>query len=243
MTAVVRARFDFSRDRFAFSNELSRGGGRRFPKRCYAMARATMQFWRHAEFRADRPPPDREELARRVAEVASRRADRPARRRVVFDGFASLHELSKREPELVRDGIGRPWEAYLRWGNLPVLFVPPTRARQERWYRALRLELERGRPVAVWLYTYPHMFMTHSVVAFSVEPGEEDTSLFRVYDPNYRTFPKRLVFDRADRRFRYQRTYFFRGGPMALAPIWPRALGAPEEAPAQRVEARGSTIS
>jgi hypothetical protein len=239
--------FVFETDRFAFANESrwteddgasvyenggtngSNGSRRRiYRKRCYVMARSAVQFWKFARFDREADPVGADELVDRILAVrgtAARLPVRPAADRVAFPGFDGLHAFSREHARLLRRHLGAVWSTYLRPGNLRMA-VPPTRRRQRVLRDALVHALDHHTAVPLWLFTFPNFLMTHSVVAYRYTTRRDGSTVFTVYDPNYRSHPKRLTFRAHLDRFHYQRTYFFKGGKIDVASIYPIAPGA-----------------
>src|SRR5580700_3986260 len=123
--------FDFSHDTFAYANELvfhyengvhvatdSPSREHSYTRRCFIMAAGVIQFWKHARFDPQAPPVSDDDLARRIREVRDRAAwwpSEPIEKRVVFPGFANLHDLSERKGRLVRANMGAGWTTYFHW--------------------------------------------------------------------------------------------------------------------------------
>jgi hypothetical protein len=120
--------------------------------------------------------------------------------RVVIPGYASLHELSRREEPAVKAGLGSPVWTWLHWTNWRVVFPMPA-AQQERVARETMAELQAGRLVQ-WLVTnFPTWELNHTVLAYDYRIGDNGAVLFDVYDPNDPHAAGLVVFDRAERRF------------------------------------------
>lgn len=221
--------FDHKTDTFAFANEtvwsyadgrpvsrLASGRGAkpdRYTRRCFAMSRAAIQFWKFAQFDPDQPAPDRKELASRIRQVVKRPAWRepaPEPDRVVIPGFASLRDLSGRHPGLVQSLIGAGWTAYVRPANVCLVFPTPE-AQRRRVSCFLDVSLARQHPVALWLHNFPRVNMNHCLVAVGRHEGEGAT-VYTLYDPNYTDGPRFLAFDHRSGNFTMEPTFYFPGG-------------------------------
>ncbi len=221
--------FDYSRDTFAYVNELvfnydngvhvsSTNAPNRehaYTRRCFIMAAGVVQFWKHARFDPQAPPVSEDELARRIREVRNLAAwwpSEPIDQRIVFPGFASLHELSEREGRVLRANMGAGWTTYFHLRKFPMPFLPSP---EEESHMADDLQdwLEQGHPMVVWLYNFPHVDINHAVTVYEkAQRPRPDVLAFHVYDPNYTDGPRTLLFDTVTRTFSYDKTFYFPGG-------------------------------
>jgi hypothetical protein len=236
-TAGAGRPFDFQHDTFAYANELvfSVQNGvhtadakpqkleHAYTRRCFIMAAGVVQFWKHARFEPQAPPVSAEELARRIRDVRDRAAwwpGEPPDRRVVFPGFASLHELSEREGRLLRANMGAGWTTYFHLRKFPMPFEPSPED-EGRLCDTIQHWLHQGHPVVVWVYNFPGVNINHAVTVFEeIEPTQPRQVAFRVYDPNYTDAPRTLIYDRITQSFSYEKTFYFTGGPVHVRPMY-----------------------
>jgi hypothetical protein len=233
--------FDFQRDTFAYANELvfnyqngvhtadakSQEREHSYTRRCFIMAAGVVQFWKHARFEPQAPPVSAEELAQRIRDVRDRATwwpGEPPDQRVVFPGFASLHELSEREGRLLRANMGAGWTTYFHLRKFPMPFKPSPE-HQARLCDSLQDWLHQGHPMVVWLYNFPEVNINHAVTVFEeIEPTQSRQIAFRVYDPNYTGAPRTLTYDRITQAFSYEKTFYFSGGPVHVRPMYTSLL-------------------
>lgn len=215
--------FDFTRDTFAYSNDLywdygpngetprPRDAPVGFGNRCAPMARATRQFYRAARFDPAAPHLDDagyRALVRRVLD-ASDRYERPVKP-VTIPGYADLRSFSADHEELLKAETGGRTRSFTQRGNWRLLFPFSPGSQRDLAYRALA-ELAAGRLPIVHLANFPTISLNHTVVVFAAE--ETPTEIrFRVYDPNHKLAPRALVYHRATTTFVFDRTEFFPGG-------------------------------
>jgi hypothetical protein len=88
----------------------------------------------------------------------------------------------------------------VHWTNWRV-FLPWTRAQQERVAEETLAELDQGTPVQLLVTNLPKVELNHTVVAYDYRIYEGRFLEFIVYDPNEPEAPGWVAFDRADRRF------------------------------------------
>lgn len=224
---VPRA-FAFSRDTFAFSNQLywvyrtDAATGRtttetRDPKpdyahHCFPMARAAREFLFHARFDAGQPAVDAATYRTLVRRVLGRSARTPGRwnERVVIPGQASLREFSIAWEALLKEECGGWWASYFQRGNWRMVF-PFTRRHQAATARALQESLQHQRPPILHLTDFPRLRLNHAVVVIGVE-DRGGLLEFSLYDPNLPDRPGVLRYDPARRRFSLPPTHYFAGG-------------------------------
>jgi hypothetical protein len=228
--------FRYDTDTFSFANETvwnyvdgtvqtgssdSQAKKRDYTRRCFVVTRAAVQFWKFARFDPGANPLPPDQLADRIHDVTGRSAWLPALshdRRVVFPGYANLREISAADPSLFQANIGLGWPVYFRAGNMPIV-APVYRETEARLNDEIFHDLQKNEPTIVWLYNFPSLKINHVVVIFG---GRRDQDGFRyeVYDPNYSTGPKKLVYATATRTFSYQPTFYFKGGPVEARAIY-----------------------
>jgi hypothetical protein len=233
--------FDFQRDTFAYANELvfnyqngvpaadanPQEHEHAYARRCFIMAAGVVQFWKHARFEPQAPPVTTTELARRIRDVRDRAAWWPAEpldQRVVFPGFASLHDLSEREGRLLRANMGAGWTTYFHLRKFPMPFEPSAKD-EARLSEKLEGWLHQGHPMVVWLYNFPHVNINHAVTVFEkIDPPGPHQIAFHVYDPNYTDGPRTLTYDCQTQAFSYGKTFYFPGGPVHVRPMYTSLL-------------------
>ncbi|MEJ0000072.1 MAG: hypothetical protein WDO13_13425 [Verrucomicrobiota bacterium] len=129
-TAPAPRPFTYPGDTFDFKNETVWnyvGGGvapetdhahvREYTRRCFVLARASVQFWKFARFDPTLPPLPAPDLARRIRDVCGRSVWLPAlapRDRVVIPGYHDLREASAKMRYVFEANIGRGWPFYFR---------------------------------------------------------------------------------------------------------------------------------
>jgi hypothetical protein len=233
-TEPVGRRFCLETDCFAFANdsfwnhvkgevrqaEREPAAARRYTRHCFVMVRAALQFWKFARFDSTAPPVPNGELAQRIRRVCGRPVwlpPLPSGERVVFPGFKNLRETSASAAGLFQDHIGAAWPVYLRVGNFPVC-LPVSGRRKARLNEEILQDLQAGYPTILWLYNFPSLDINHTVLVYKAIP-EGNRIRYHGYDPNYIDAPKELQFDPVTRRFTFEPTFYFKGGP-----VTPRAI-------------------
>jgi hypothetical protein len=222
--------FEFPQDTFAFANETvfayengervpdHRQSRQRYARRCFVMAAAALQFWKHARFDPDAPALERRELTRRVRALTQRAAWDPVSgegERIIFPGYASLHELSEHQGKILRANLGAGWTTYFHVRKNVMVF-PLTKAEQARIRDEIDSWLARGYPLVLWLYNFPHLNINHAVVIYAKRDDDE----YNIYDPNFTDAPRTLRYDAQKRTFSYEKTFYFVGGPLKLRPMY-----------------------
>jgi len=185
------------------------------------LSRSIVQFWKCARFEPDAPPLSAAELAGRIREISERSVWLPPlapRDRIVIPGYHNLHEASDKMRYVFQANIGRGWPIYFRPGNMPIAFWV-TRALEDRLNNEIFHDLQMNTPTILWVYRFPSLKMNHVVVVYS---GTHDSSgyHYHVYDPNYRDSFSHLDYDPKIRTFRFQKVYFFKGGPVTVRSIY-----------------------
>lgn len=209
--SVAAPGFDFSRDTFAFRNEIRArhpGVDDLYANYCFVLARGLRQFHRFARFDPAAPRLDGDEYVERVRRVASRAPwEEPAtgEARVVIPGYASLREFSRAEEAAVKEGLGGRFWTLVHWTNWRVV-LPVTARHQEGVAREIVDELGRGRLVQLLVTNLPKVELNHTLVAYAYQPMSHGIE-FRVWDPNNPDAPGVITFDRSERRFQATRVY------------------------------------
>ncbi len=208
----------FSGDRL----EVAGPGERLYKRRCFVLARATVQFWKFARFDPAAPALDDATLATRVRAIARRPVWRnalPEAERIVIPGYRDLRAFSIARPRVIQDNLGLGWPTYFRWGNYGII-VMPSRERHARTAAEVDATLARGEMPILWLINFPSLTMNHSVVVYRQESREPGKTVYRVYDPNYADGPRRLTYFPVERTYAFDETYYFKGGPVHVKPIY-----------------------
>jgi hypothetical protein len=229
--------FQFSHDRLGFSNETvwsyenggiqserdqHQTGGEHYTRRCFVVSRAAVQFWKFARFEPSLPPLSEKALAQRIRDVTTIdvwRDPLPQERRIVFPGYSNLPEISAAHPKTFQDNLGLGWPVYCRVGNMPMI-IPPTRRHQENLYQEIVEDLKRGYPTIVWLVDFPGLKINHAATVYSLLKNDPKKAVFLIYDPNDHQAPKKLTYDKTERTFYFQKTFYFKGGKIDLRPLY-----------------------
>src|SRR6266516_5982110 len=134
--SVAASDFCFDRDTLAFQNatvlkykdgvpflrarSASDDPANKYTRRCFVMTRTAMQFRKFARFDPRGVPLNDQELAARIRTVAHRASWRealPENQRIVFPGYANLHEMSKARTQVFQETIGSGFITYFRLGD------------------------------------------------------------------------------------------------------------------------------
>ncbi len=227
-TAIRRSPFDFSRDTFAYANELvweyhfdTPSGkpttNRREPPadyshHCFVVARTARQFFQHARFDAGQAVADPATYRRLIHQVAARSPGRdfPEAEKVVIPGYADLRAFSAGQAEVLKAECGGAWQSYLQRGHWRMI-MPLSRAHQEKMARQLVIALAQNRPPVVHVVRFPKLSINHAVLLFDVRETEREI-IFSTYDPNDPAKPTTLTYDRTSRTFGFPRNHYFAGG-------------------------------
>ena len=228
--------FQFNTDSFSFANETvwnyvngavqsessrPQAQKRNYTRRCFVVTRGAVQFWKFARFDPKAAPLPQDQLAARIREVTGRSVWLPAlsqQERIVFPGYANLHEISAADPGIFQENIGLGWPVYFRAGNMPIV-APVYRETEARLNDEIFHDLQMNWPTLVWLYNFPSLNINHVVVVIA---GKKDHGQFhyQVYDPNYTDTPKKLDYDATSSTFSYQPTFYFKGGTVNARAIY-----------------------
>ena len=196
----------FGVDTFAFPNESrskNQGKPDLYANYCFVMARAVTQFHRFARFDPAGPRLSAQGYTERVEQLTAYppwHDPLSDGQRVVFPGYASLHDLSEDQEAAVKAGLhGRLW-SFVHWTNWRVVFPFPG-WHQERVASQTMAELQAGRLVQLLVTNFPQWELNHTVVAYDYRIGDNGTVEFVAYDPNDPYVPALISFDRVERRF------------------------------------------
>lgn len=234
LTGFASAReFDLRRDTFAFSNDtvLRYGVDERgrlhisrrdkpveFSHRCFVLARAVLQFHQFARFEPRQPKLSREEYRRRIKRLCRIAVwSRGPREKIVFPGFADLHEFSVAYEGLLKENLGNWWPSYLRVGNWRMA-TGHLRAGQAAAARWLTKSAQEGKLRAVYLARFPSM--NHVVIVYAAHPQPNGDVRYDLYDPNYPSEKTWLLYRAAERSFDFDKRWYFPGGRVNVMRVY-----------------------
>lgn len=232
--SALRARpFDLQRDTFAFSNDTVFAYGvdesgklhislrkkpAEFSHRCFVLTRGVLQFQQFARFAPEQPKLSREEYRKRLKQLFRTPVwSKGPRERIVFPGFANLHDFSIAYEGLLKETLGNWLPTYLRVGNYRMMMGHP-RAGQEATARWLVKSVEQGRLRAVYLARFPKM--NHVVIVYAAQKLPNGDVRFTVYDPNYPSQPSWLQYRTSERSFEFEKRWYFPGGRVNLMRVY-----------------------
>jgi hypothetical protein len=234
-TASTERKFDFSRDTFAYANELvweyhfdDQGhwhGTKREPPpeyslHCFVVARSAEQFFLNARFDPSLPTATETEYRKLISRVAnsSPRHSLPPEKKIVIPAYASLREFSQAREKLLKEECGGAWQSYLQRGNWRMVF-PFSRGQQESEATCLAAALLNGDPVVVHLVRFPDLSINHAVLLYGVRYTDHGWE-FATYDPNVPAKPTTLDYDREKRCFTFPANTYFHGGELQVYQIY-----------------------
>lgn len=170
--------------------------------RGHVEAGVVRQFFLHARFEPDLPPPTTERRVALVREVLGRKS--PGRsavdNRVVIPGYANLQEFSRLQGHLVR---AESWLACPGQAVAPVELKAfgGSAAQRGKAVDELAALLAANRPVVVRLYRQRVLKYDRSLLLFSAHQEPNGEVRFQAYDPITPLQPVQLTFNRASRAF------------------------------------------
>jgi hypothetical protein len=189
-------------------------------QRCSQMARAVRQFFYASRFEPEAPVVSEEEYARLVDRVmkSSFRHTEKAADPIVIPGFADLRSFSAAYPDTVKRSLGGSWRTYYQRGNWRMIFAFSPK-HQRRTAESLLASLEGGRPPIVHVVRFPHITVNHTLLLYRAEATATEIR-FLAYDPNDPQHEVSLRYDRGDAQFDFQRTSYWRGGPVSTYEVF-----------------------
>lgn len=231
--------FDFTRDTFAFVNELEwnyrldpASGAMEYdgPNRsavytthCFVLARSARQFFQFARFDPGQPRSDDADYRRRVRAVIDRDpSETEDGDRIVIPGFASLRDFSRDREALLKQELGGWRDSYFQRGNWRMI-LPFRRSEREASAVELAREIAVHRPPVVHVADFPTLMINHALLLYAVEESPAEIR-FEVYDPNTAAGPVFLTYARADGHFLLERTHYFGGGKVDVYEVYRSAL-------------------
>jgi len=214
--AVAVPGFSFGADTFAFRNDIRSRDPKKpglYANYCFVLARAVRQFYNFARFDPALPRLDRAGNLARVRQIVARAVWRPALPpddRVVIPGYRNLHEFSRENEAVVKEGLGGRLWTWVHWTNWRV-GLPVRGAHQEGIAEQIVTELAAGRLVQLLVTNWPIPELNHTAVAYGYEVTPEGID-FHIYDPNDPEAPGIMSFSGTKRRFWATRIYDPRPG-------------------------------
>jgi hypothetical protein len=201
--------FAVGRDTFAFANLVRAerpGLNDAFANYCLIMARAAGQFYRFARFDPRAPVVPAEEYTRLTRAVLAREAwtpPLPPAERVVIPGYSDLFAFSRAQPAAIKAAFGSNVLSMMhpRTWRVAVVLGPQHQAGVAR---ALRDEVEAGRPAPVMVTNYPEPdVLNHAVLVYGYRETRTPGGVvaFEAYDPNDPGSPFELYFDPGSQSF------------------------------------------
>ncbi len=227
-------KFEFSRDTFAFPNELvweyhydSKGewvSNRRNPpaqyaQHCFVLARSTRQFFLNCRFDPSLPKADNKTYSYLIQKVAGSnpRHELSADHKIVIPGYANLREFSEAHEDLLKQNCGGAWQSYFQRGHWRMIF-PFSRRQQAGVANSLTEHLTRGDLLVVHVVRFPQLTINHAVVLFDFK-SDGDQIVFQMYDPNHPAKPEALTYDRT-RTFQMAANDYFPGGRVDVYEVY-----------------------
>ena len=223
---AAASEFRFDRDILAFRNSTVfeyHGGyayvrktvhnedkGKPYTRRCFVMTRTVLQFHKFARFDPHGTPlDDRALVARRHPWSEAL----PDYKRIVFPGYANLHEMSEARGAVLQENIGLGWPTYARLGNMRMFFLRGEKY-QEKMLANLNAALDRGDLFIGYLSSYPWFTINHAVLVYARKPAHSNNGIehYLAYDPNHPDAPRELKWSPSLRIFNYQKDEEFVGG-------------------------------
>jgi hypothetical protein len=227
--------FVFGHDTFAYANELQwiyyydeQGDWvhRRnepqpdYTHHCFVVARAAKQFFLNARFDPALPVADGATYRGRVRAVMASDPRNVASEseKILIPGYASLHEFSAAQEQVLKEECGGTWQSYFQRGHWRMIF-PFSRGNQAGMAEQLLASVRANRPAVVHIACFPSLTINHALLLFGAR--ETDAGIeFDAYDPNDAGQPTRLVYDRERRRFRFPMTRYFPGGEVSVYEVY-----------------------
>ncbi len=232
MAPKTPRRFDFSRDTFAFANELlweyrfdagKMSFCRREPRpdyahRCFVLARAARQFLYHASFDDTQAIADEDTYHRLIRAVLSRNPRVPSQETVLIPGFAGLRAFSTAREKLLKATCGGAWRSYILRSHWRMVF-PISREHQRRTAAELVAQTRGGVSPIVHLVKFPSLTINHGMIVFDATESETEIQ-FAAYDPNLPEKAATLAFQRAESSFYLPVNSYWAGGRLNIIEIF-----------------------
>jgi hypothetical protein len=229
--------FNFSRDSFAFANDLVwsysfDAQGRwtahaRDPKpdyslHCFVLARSSEQFFKFARFDPQQPIADDATYRRLVKKVVSisPRKHLPPSEKIVVPGYADLKEFSTAYEKLLKEECGGVLQSYFQRGNWRMVF-PFSRHEQEKMAKQLLASVRQDGIAVVHVLRFPSLSINHALLLFGATESNKEIA-FSAYDPNNPAQPVALTFYRTNRSFVLPVTHYYPGGRVDVYQVYHR---------------------
>ncbi len=199
------------------SHHSDPGKRKRYTRRCFVMSRSTLQFYKFARFEPHQAPPNDDELARRVRQLARMDPWNPAltnEKRVAFPGYKDLRALSEARPAVLQENLGKGWPAYVRPGNYRMFFLCFDRDYQKQTQRTLNETLAQHGFFVAYLSDFPHLHINHAVLVYGRKPSRPGGGVDRylTYDPNHPDGPRELAWSETKHEFSFEKDEEWQGG-------------------------------
>lgn len=180
-----------------------------YSRRCFALCRSVLQFYKFVRFDPQQPRVSTEEYRELVRHISKIPVWFPANRRVVVPGYANLRDFSGAQKHVLQDELGVWWASYYRVGNWRMVFPFP-RGWQGNLARRLTQQIDAGGIQALFLTRFRPL--NHCVIAFGYERRANGDIAFAVYDPNDAKEPRQLFYEAQTQSFTLPHTNYFNGG-------------------------------
>ena len=225
--------FDFARDTFSFSNELSweyffdangKWTSRRrepqpdYKQHCFVVVHAAKQFFNFAEFDPKAPVADEKTYRDLIHRIVFGSDLRSADVKTIVPGYANLNEFSHAHEDLLKRECGRAWRSYFQRGHWRIM-LPFTRKDQEKASEEFVRKLKQDQVLVVHLVRFPQLSINHAVMLVGFRDTEKAIE-FSVYDPNTPEKPTVLTYDQASRTFLLPTNGYFYGGKVNVYEIY-----------------------
>lgn len=232
----IPRRFDFTRDRFAFANELAweyfpdaatgkmqfrpREPKPEYSHRCFVLVRVARQFLYHARFDAAQKAADEKTYRQLVRQVLSGSPRQPCatNEQIMIPGYASLREFSAAHAKMLKAVCGRKWRSYVLRSHWRMVF-PIYRSHQQRTAAQLLAAMKQGVSPIIHLVKFPALTINHGMILFEAMETKH-TVEFSAYDPNDPEQPARLTYDRAKQTFSLPANRYWAGGELDIIGIF-----------------------
>ena len=225
--------FEFAKDTFSFSNELSweyffdangKWTSRRrhpqpeYTQHCFVVAHSAKQFFKYAKFNPGAPVADEQTYRELVREIVFGGDLRSAGPKTIIPGYANLKEFSRARETLLKEECGGAWRSYFQRGHWRIM-LPFTRNHQEKAGEDFVRQLKQNQILVVHLVRFPQLSINHAVVLVGFREREGGIE-FSIYDPNTAGEPGVLNYDRDSRTFELPTNAYFYGGKVNVYEIY-----------------------
>lgn len=235
-TAPIPRPFDFTRDGFAFANELvweyradpatgrmnfrPRESKPAYAHRCFVLARAARQFLYHARFEPTQAVADKAAYRRLIRAVMRRNPRKPcaAKDQIVIPGHTGLRDFSSTHEKLLKAECGGAWQSYILRSHWRMIF-PISRNHQAQTAAQLAQAVQQNIASICHLVKFPSLTINHGMVIFAAHETGSYVE-FSAYDPNDPAQPAKLTFDRATRSFSLPPNHYWAGGAVNIIEIY-----------------------